>query len=141
MNLWEVATGAPLSESLEHGEAVYSVAFSPDGKTLASGGSEGGSDGKVILWDLATRSRLGEALLHPMGVRTIAFSPDGKTFGSGGNDGNVILWDGLLWSRDIDLWRARLCEVVGRNLGLSEWEHLLPDQPYSRTCPQYPEGE
>jgi WD40 repeat protein len=71
--------------------AVTSVAFSPDGKTLASGGW----DEMVRLWDLQTGKELNRLVGHKDGmVATVVFSPDGKYLASrGGNDGTVILWD------------------------------------------------
>ena len=69
---------------------VFSVAFSPDGKTLAAGDL----DGTVRLWDVATRRQLGSPLTSPTGtVQSVAFSPDGKTLASGSADGTVRLWD------------------------------------------------
>jgi WD40 repeat protein len=73
-----------------HSNPVRSVAFSPDGKTLASGSS----DETVRLWDLATRQLLGEPLVgHSNSVLSVAFSPDGKTLASGSFDDTVRLWD------------------------------------------------
>jgi WD40 repeat protein len=76
--------------------SVNSVAFSPDGKTLATGTN----DGSVWLWDLATRQagRLLTASGFP--VHSVAFSPDGKTLAAGSNDGSVRLW-GLATHRPI----------------------------------------
>ena len=73
-----------------HTKEVYHVAFSPDGKTLASTDA----DGTLILWDVATRKPLGEPLAgHNDEVFSIAFSPDGKILALANGDGYVTLWD------------------------------------------------
>jgi WD40 repeat protein len=73
-----------------HTAAVYDVAFSPDGQTLASASR----DGAVILRDVARRQPLGEPLRrHTNPVFGVAFSPDGQTLASAGGGGTVILWD------------------------------------------------
>ncbi len=69
---------------------MTSVAFSPDGSTLASASQ----DGTIILWDVKTRRRLGTPLAgHTDAVWGVAFSPDGGTLASASQDGTVILWD------------------------------------------------
>ena len=57
---------------------VKVVAFSQDGKTLASSG-----DGTIRLWDVTTRQQIGNPFADPGVVNSLAFSPDGKTVASG----------------------------------------------------------
>jgi WD40 repeat protein len=69
---------------------VTSLAFSPDGKTLASGGW----DDMVRLWEVATGKQLRKLDAHQAMVARVAFSPDGKVLASrGGLDGVLRLWD------------------------------------------------
>jgi len=85
------AAGLPgIGVLLGHTARVTSVAFSPDGKTLASGSS----DHTVRLWDVATGRQIGRPLAGHLGaVSSVAFSPDGKTLASGSFDNTVRLWD------------------------------------------------
>ncbi|KAG8995954.1 POC1 centriolar protein A [Tulasnella sp. 427] len=75
--------------TIEHGR-IYSIAFSPDGKRIASGSS----DRTMRLWDAETGQQLGGPLEgHTDAVDSVAFSPDGKRIASGSRDRTVRLWD------------------------------------------------
>ena len=68
---------------------VRSVAFSPDGTLLASGGT----DEKVKLWDVATRESIATLNGHTDEVTSVTFSPDGTLLASASEDNTVKLWD------------------------------------------------
>lgn len=78
----EATAGAPRS-------AVLAVACSPDGRTLASAGEDGG----IILRDTRTGTVRASLAGHGETVTSLAFRPDGLVLASGGYDGRVRLWD------------------------------------------------
>jgi WD40 repeat protein len=109
--LWKAAGRERLAEALfdvKEG-SVDSVAFSPDGKTIAAGYGAfgGGSGGGVVLWDAAGRKRLLDVPLYVKegDVNSVVFSPDGKTIAAGyfgGGGGGVMLWDAVGHKRLVD---------------------------------------
>ena len=79
---------ASLTWRKTHDGAVRCVAYSPDGKALASGGT----DDAIRLWEVSTSDSLGTLEGHGGDVNSVAFSPDGEWIASGSDDGTVRLW-------------------------------------------------
>ncbi len=73
-----------------HTDTVRALAYSGDGKILASAGK----DLAIILWDTTTNQQIGQPLLgHTNWINALAFSPDSKTLISAGIDGTIRQWD------------------------------------------------
>jgi WD40 repeat protein len=68
---------------------VLSLAFSPDGSTLAAALT----GNWVKLWDVHTRQRIAVLEGHTGSASAVAWSPDGRTLASGGGDRTVRLWN------------------------------------------------
>ncbi len=71
------------------GVSVYTVAFSPDGQRLASGGN----NNEAILWNVANRNEPTDFRGHTKSVMSVVFSPDGKYLATASHDGFVRLWN------------------------------------------------
>ena len=71
-----------------HRDGIKSIAFSPDGQLLATGGN----DKSVRIWDSATGRQKAVHTQHKESVNRVRFSPDGKMLASVGHDGRIVLW-------------------------------------------------
>jgi WD40 repeat protein len=87
VHLWDVETGKERSV-FQVPDYPGTVAFSPDGKQMATAVAEA-----IILWELATRQEYVRLLGHEADVGSLAFAPDGKTLAVGLHGGSTLIWD------------------------------------------------
>ncbi len=92
VRLFEVASGKVIQSMRGHTSLAVSVAFSADGKVVATGGDQ--HDQTVRLWDVRTGKVLSSSNAGGI-VLGVTFSPDGKTVATAQGDGRVLLWDVL----------------------------------------------
>jgi WD40 repeat protein len=91
---WDIATGEAITFELEcRGDAIFDLAYSPDGKQLAIAcGPVDNPVGFLIVWDVMNNRSLfqKEEILQ---MQQVAFSPDGNWLATGGPDGAIVFWD------------------------------------------------
>ena len=121
MRVWDIDTGRPVWEKKGHAIDVFDVAYSPDGRWLASAG--GGYDplkpGEARLWDAETGQEIHTFVVPAADVFGVAISPDSRWLAAGCSDGMVRIWD----TRD-PAGKAR--ELAG-HIGQVERVVFLPD--------------
>jgi WD40 repeat protein len=112
-----------------HTDYVASVAFSPDGAHIASGGGEG--DATIRLWDAATGEPIGQPMTgHANEVSSLAFSPDGDRIVSGSWDETIRLWPAFPDTV------AAMCAKLPANMSHQQWrDWVSPDIEYIEDCP------
>ena len=142
--------GELLSTLSGHTESVRSVAFAPDGYTLASGSD----DQTIKLW----RAHNGELIRtlrgHTEPVRSVAFAPDGYTLVSGSDDETIRLWDVRsgeftyhLEQHDLGVNAVvfapyrQITVSIGRDSDLDIWRVPLRERAWNRFVTDYRAGQ
>jgi WD40 repeat protein/serine/threonine protein kinase len=113
---WDTASQQPIGQPLRHQNDVFSVAFSPEGKTVLTGSM----DSTARLWDVPDRKPAEIQLVHKYPVTAAAFSPIGNLVGTGSQEIKIITQVNQAAVTEARLWDA----VSGQPLG-----DPLPNQP------------
>ncbi len=87
LRLWDTESGQQLAVLSDEGISPWSIAFSPDSTTIASGSRT------IQVWDVDTGNPLATLTGHRESIGALAFSPDGKILASGSWDTAIKLWD------------------------------------------------
>lgn len=94
VRVWQLPEGKLLRTLEAHSDRCLGVAFSPDGRTLATSASSGTSadQGEALLWDTTTWKNTG-SLIGATGVMMLAYNPSGTLLATGHADSSVRLWE------------------------------------------------
>ena len=155
IQLWDAHSGRIISVHSGHTDSVNTLAFSPDGKTIASGSK----DQTIRIWSVKSGKTINTLAGHLGSVNTLVFSPNGKIIASGSEDNTIRLWDAqsgevintlighsdtiksLAYSPDgkvitsgandktARLWDAKSGELINTLKGHSDWVSALAFSP------------
>lgn len=106
VDLYGLVEGRLTNLPLAHVDAVYAIAFSPDGSLLATGGG----DERVVLWDVRQRTNLWTKPVDFIFATSIAFSRDGRRLFASGYDQNIRSWD-LEDPKQVQTWRGHAARI------------------------------
>jgi WD40 repeat protein len=121
--VWEARTGRELVTLAGHSGQVFDAAFSPDGSTIATAGS----DATVRIWDAATGRQRAVLRGHDGPVTKVRFSADGSRLISGAGDAVV-----RVWALDLDDLMALANAELTRGLTAEECRTFL----HLQRCPR-----
>ena len=131
IRIWDARTGQQLRSFRAHAKHARSVAFSPDGRRLASGGW----DGTVKVWDAQTGGLMVQRKGPGGRIGRVAFSPDGKRLAAGSSAGGGLGMTGADGPGVLQIWDATLGEslrtIRGHDGGSSGW----PSAPTAAAWP------
>ena len=125
--IWDLTTGAQVL-LLPPPTGVNGVAFSADGKYLATAAK----DGVARVWLVSSGVQVA-GMEHDKSLNGLAFSPDGSYLATASADQTVRLWTPLLSDPS-----GAACSHVIANLTPEEWLQYLPGEAYHKTCPALP---
>jgi len=142
--LWDLQTGDTIDVPNPGYESNSGLAFSADGRILASTGCSKWvinpikgymvcDQDEIRLWDMQTLRPLGRfvnnrPLFHDF-IETLLFSPAGNFLASIRESGSATLWN-----LDIDSWQNIVCRLANRNLTNEEQERYLENKEYNKKC-------
>jgi WD40 repeat protein/class 3 adenylate cyclase/tRNA A-37 threonylcarbamoyl transferase component Bud32 len=98
--IWDVRTGQEQRVLEGHASNIWCVAYSPDGKRLATGSA----DKTVGIWEAETGKLITTLKGHEGFVMAVAYSPDGRLLASGGRDFTTLVWDAAI---EAELFRLK----------------------------------
>ncbi len=134
IDIWDTTTRKLTDQIKLSTGRVSNLAFSSDGKTLASTLLSNNSVFKgIFLWDLATRQEIAKLFIEQEDVETLVFSPDRMLFTTSDRSGAVSLWN-----LETPFLLEQTCQRAGRNFTRAEWAQYFPGEEYRATCPQWP---
>jgi WD40 repeat protein len=114
--LWDIKEGKERARLAGHQGGVMAMAFTPDGRTLATAGLR---DGVIRVWDVATGQERAALPGHTTSIFDLAFSGDGRTLASAG--GPFMMGDNFSKRAEVKLWDARAWEVPDSFVGAPSW--------------------
>jgi WD40 repeat protein len=112
---------------------VNGVAFSPDGKYIATASA----DNKASLWNATTGNPI-SFLRHGGAVNYVVFSPDGKYIATASVDSTARLFTAKLWISNTKGLINETSNRLTRNLTPEEWKQYMSNEPYRKTFPTLP---